>query len=87
MNRMPTLTLTVSLLAPLAGFGCCLQRLVSSRFVVCLIAAVAIQTAAGGEPEKTFLDFIRIRSAELRARDEAPASLGDWQRLRSAIRG
>jgi dienelactone hydrolase len=74
------------LLAPLAELTCCLPRPNSSRFIACLIAALAIQTAMADESEKTFLDFVKSRAAELHARDETPASLDDWQKRRGAIR-
>ena len=63
-----------------------LRRLISLRVIAFLIAASAIQTATAGEPEETFLDFIKSRAAELRAEDEAPASLDDWQKRRGEIR-
>jgi hypothetical protein len=86
MNRIRMLTLNVLLPAPPAGLGCCLRRLFSPRLVACLIAAVAIQTATAEEPERNFLDFVRARAAELRARDEAPPSLEEWQKRRGGIR-
>ena len=62
------------------------RRLVSSRLITCLIVAVAIETATAAEPEKTFLEFIKSRATELHARDEAPASMVDWQKQRGAMR-
>ena len=62
------------------------SHLLSPRFIGCLIVAMAIETATAAEPEKTFLDFIKSRAAELHARDEAPASLDDWRNRRGAIR-
>ncbi len=62
------------------------QYFASLRFIACLMVAVAIQTATAAETEKTFLDFVKSRAAELRARDKAPASLDDWQTQRGAIR-
>ena len=74
------------LLALPAELTCCLRRLVSARCVACLITALVTQTAMADESEKTFLDFVKSRAAELRARDEAPISLDDWQKRRRAIR-
>ena len=45
MNRIPLLALTALLQAPQAGFSCRLRRLVSPRFIACLIAVLVIQTA------------------------------------------
>ena len=86
MNRIPALVLNTGVPAPVAGLTCRLPRLVFPRFITCLIAAVAIQTATADEPEKTFLDSVKSRAVEMRGRDEAPASLNDWQKRLSAIR-
>jgi len=47
---------------------------------------MAIQNATAAETENAFLAFVQSRAADLRAGDEAPASLDDWQKQRGAIR-
>jgi dienelactone hydrolase len=74
------------LMAPLARLGCSPRRVVSRGFIASLIVTVAIRTASAGEPEKTFLDFIKARATDLCAGDEPPASLDDWQKRRGEIR-
>ncbi len=63
-----------------------LRHFLSPLSIACLIVATVIQTATAAETENSFLAFVQSRAVELRAGDEAPASLDDWQKQRSAIR-
>jgi dienelactone hydrolase len=60
--------------------------LIIAAVSVVVIVAVAVPTAASRESEETFLEFVKSRTTELRARDEAPSSLDDWQRRRGELR-
>lgn len=37
-------------------------------------------------PSRMFLDFIRRQAAELRAKDQPPATLAEWEQRRAALR-
>lgn len=63
-----------------------LRHLLFPLFIACLIVAAVIHTGTAAETENAFLAFVKSRAAGLRAEDEAPASLDDWQKQRGAIR-
>ena len=71
----------------------------NSRTLSCLLAAsllslnlVAAQSPpasppATNAPSDAFLQFVKARATELRGADAAPATLGDWNRQRTELRG
>ena len=54
--------------------------------LVVLLAPAAVVGAREADAQHPFLEFVRRQAAELRSRDEPPATLADWERQRSALR-